>query len=301
MIFEGEAIEGGVRKKHRFVSNVTSLTKVIGGVRTVVGYDLDYSDGELVESEIYFLAQDDAGNIWRFGEYPEEWEEDEVIDTPTWMHGVDGALAGINMLANPTEGSPSYAQGWGPMVSWDDRGQVYKMGVKHTVPHATYEDVLIIDETSAQEPGAHQLKYFAKGVGNFAVGFMGDDPTQEVLELVTINTLSERELKKVDAAALEQEKRAYELSPDIYGKTEPIEGHKVARKAGKGTEPQRKITDEQAREIALQAMPGKYMAIKVERKMGAKRLVVEVIGAKDGKEWDVIIDMETGEVLAVAD
>ena len=45
--YEGFTSEEGVAVPHRVVFTVTDLTKVIGGVRTVVGYDLDYSAGLL--------------------------------------------------------------------------------------------------------------------------------------------------------------------------------------------------------------------------------------------------------------
>jgi len=60
----------------------------------------------------------------------------------------------------------------------------------------------------------------------------------------------------------------------------------------------RKISDAQARKIASRAVEGEIIEVAVERKMGAKRIVVEVI-SEDGMENDVIIDMVTGEVLAV--
>ena len=66
------------RVPHRFVMNVTDLTKVIGGVRSVVTWDLDYTDGELVEAELAFFAQDKEGNVWRMGEYPEEYDGRKV-------------------------------------------------------------------------------------------------------------------------------------------------------------------------------------------------------------------------------
>ena len=59
----------------------------------------------------------------------------------------------------------------------------------------------------------------------------------------------------------------------------------------------RKINDAQAAEIALAAVPGEVMDIAIERKMGDKRIVVEVIAAADMVETDVIIDMVTGKVL----
>ena len=46
-----------------------------------------------------------------------------------------------------------------------------------------FEDVLVIDEFNVEEVNAHQLKYFARGVGNILVDWSGDDETQEELEL----------------------------------------------------------------------------------------------------------------------
>src|SRR3989337_1115760 len=62
---------------HRVVSTVTDLTKVINGVRTVLILETDLSEGEIVESELAFKAQDDDGNVWNLGEYPEEHEDGE--------------------------------------------------------------------------------------------------------------------------------------------------------------------------------------------------------------------------------
>lgn len=59
------------------------------------------------------------------------------------------------------------------------------------------------------------------------------------------------------------------------------------------------ISEEEAKEIALKAVPGEVMEVAVERKLGAKRFVVEVIATPDGAETDVIIEMETGKVLAI--
>ena len=60
------------------------------------------------------------------------------------------------------------------------------------------------------------------------------------------------------------------------------------------------ITDDQAKKIALQAVPGKIASIEIERKLGGKRLVVKVLSAANNKaETDVIIDMLDGKVLAI--
>ena len=223
LVFEGETIENGETVPHRVIINVTDLTKVIGGIRSVVTWDLDYSAGELVEAELAFFAQDNDGNVWRMGEYPEEYQAGKFIDNPTWIHGLDNALAGIAMKANPQPGTPDYPQGWGPNVDWTDRGLVDKIIQETCVPAGCYQNVLIIKETSATEKGAFQLKYFASGFGNIMVDWTGSDKTQETLELVEYNELSPEELAEARMKALELEKNAYERSKNVYANTQPLE------------------------------------------------------------------------------
>ncbi len=58
------------------------------------------------------------------------------------------------------------------------------------------------------------------------------------------------------------------------------------------------ISEEEAKKIAVKAVPGTVTDVAIEKKLGAKRYVVEVIADADGAETDVIIEMETGKVLA---
>jgi hypothetical protein len=223
-VYEGTTIQDdGTTVPHRVEINVTDLTKEIGGVPSVVTWDLDYSDNELVEAELAFYAQDDEGNVWRMGEHPEEYDAGEFVAAPTWLHGIQEAKAGIMMQANPQVGTPSYAQGWAPAVDWTDRGQVDQF-TQTCVPVECYEEVLVIAETSASEPDAQQLKYYAQGVGNVRVGWRGaGEKTQEVLELVKIEYLNPEALAQVRAEALKLEKHAYEASREVYGQTPPAE------------------------------------------------------------------------------
>src|SRR5256885_7684601 len=115
LVYAGTTIEDdGKAVPRRLVSIVTDLTKVIGGVRTVVVWDVDYKDGQLAETEIAFFAQDNDGNVWLLGEYPEEWEGGKFLKAPVWLHGREEARAGIAMKAKPQVGTPSYAQARGP-------------------------------------------------------------------------------------------------------------------------------------------------------------------------------------------
>jgi hypothetical protein len=223
-VYEGTTVEDGESSPHRVVFTVTDLTKMIGGVRAVVAHDLDYSAGELVEAEIVFFAQSNDGTVWHLGQYPEEYEGGKRVAAPAWIHGIEDAKAGIVMKAEPRLGTPSYSQGWAPAVNWTDRGVVDQMGQKTCVPVDCYEDVLVIDETSQEEPGAHQLKYYARGVGNVRVGWRGEgEKTKETLELVKLEQLGPAALAEARAAALELEKRAYQISKKVYAHTPPAE------------------------------------------------------------------------------
>jgi len=223
-VFDGVTEEGGARIPHRVIITITDLTKVIDGVRTVVTWDQDLSEGNLVETELAFFAQDNDGNIWRLGEYPEAYDEfGKFVEAPAWISGLKGARAGIIMTADPQMGDRSYSQGWGPAVGFTDRGQVDQMGLETCVPLGCYENVLVIAESSQAEPDAVQLKYYARGVGNVRVGWSGEDATREDLELVEIIQLTPEALDEARAQALELEKRAYANSKEVYGMTPPSE------------------------------------------------------------------------------
>src|SRR5262249_1206663 len=97
--------KGGVGQSGRApppteVFTVTGLTKMVGGVRTVVAWDRDFLGGRLEEQEIALFAQDSRGNVWNFGEYPEEYDNGKFTGAPsTWVKGVRGDFGGIHALA----------------------------------------------------------------------------------------------------------------------------------------------------------------------------------------------------------
>src|SRR3990172_8703581 len=89
LILEGTANRGGGGRRHRVVFTVTDLTKVINGVRSVVVWDRDINNGRLAERELAFFAQDNDGNVWNLGEYPEEFNgRGKFLGAPsTWIAG----------------------------------------------------------------------------------------------------------------------------------------------------------------------------------------------------------------------
>lgn len=224
LVHKGSGIVDGVRTPHRVVLVVTDLTKVVDGVRSVVIYELDFDEEDLVEAEIAFFAQDDDGVIWHLGQYPEVFEDGKLIETPVWIAGQHDAKAGITIKAQPQLGGPSYSQGWGPEVGWADRARVFEVDSRTCVPTGCYDGVLVTDEFNRDEPDAHQLKYYAPGLGVVRVGWAGAlEAEQEVLELVEVSHLDAAGLAKIRAEVLAMEQRAYKSSKEVYAKTTPME------------------------------------------------------------------------------
>ena len=221
-VFEGSAIDDGEHISRRVLTTVTDLTKEINGVNTIVVWERDYTEGELVEAELAFFAQDNDGNVWHMGEYPEEYEDGEFDKAPGWLAGFEGASAGIAMRAEPRLRTPSYAQGYAPPpINWIDRGRVYKVDQKTCVPVDCYEDVLVIEEFERNKPGAYQLKYYAPGVGDVRVGWRGpEEEEKEGLELVKDVRLGPEALAEARANALKLEDHAYEIK-EFYRGTQP--------------------------------------------------------------------------------
>lgn len=221
MVYRGETIEDGEKQQHRVEFTVTDLTKEVGGIEAALILEEDFSADALVESELAMFAQADDGTVWHLGQYPEVYEDGEIVETPAWVHGVKGAQAGITIRENDKAGDPSYSQGWGPEVGWSDRARVIKVDQRTCVEAGCYDGVKVTEESSEDEPGAFQHKYYAPNVGGVRVGWAGNDPTKETLELLSVETLTPDALAKVRAEALKLEKSAFQHSKDVWGTTAP--------------------------------------------------------------------------------
>lgn len=223
LVLEGRADRGRGSLPHRVVFTVTDLTKTIAGVRTLVIWDRDINEGELVEAELAFFAQDDEGNVWNLGEYPEEYEDGEFVGAPsTWIAEVDGADGGIHMPADPQLGGSYYLQGSAPEIEFLDCAKVFKIGEKVCVPAGCYGGVLVTDEVSPLDhEGGSQRKYHAPGVGIVQVGSVGDKEG-ETLVLLEARRLSAEGLRAARRAAMRLERRAYDIA-EAYADTAPME------------------------------------------------------------------------------
>ncbi len=212
-VFEGHSIDEGKKVPHRIVFTVTDLVKLIGGVRARVIFDSDYVKGSLHEKELTYFAQDKLGNVWHLGQYREVHEEGVFVGGQIWtVDNPTGAKAGIMVprVEDIKVGNLSFSQGFAPApFYWTDRSRVFKVGQKVTVKAGTYNDVVVFEEFDAEHPGAVQLKYYARGVGNIKIGAEGKrgDKVEE-LELAKVHQLNPTELAEIRKLAIELEKRA---------------------------------------------------------------------------------------------
>jgi len=181
-IYEGT--KGGVPASNEVY--VTHETKVILGVTCIVVRDLAFLDGVLEEETLDWYAQDKRGNAWYFGEDARELDESgNVVSTEgSWEAGVNGALPGIVMVADPHVGV-RYRQEYAPGVA-EDMAKVSSVDKEASVPHGEFDDLLLTKEWTPLDPGVVEHKYYAPGVG-FILGVMVKGGS-ELTELVDITT-----------------------------------------------------------------------------------------------------------------
>jgi hypothetical protein len=151
--------EGGIVEEA-----VTSKTKVIMGVKTVVVHDFSKSaDGELLEDTYDYYAQDISGNVWYFGEDTKAYSGKKVSTEGSWLAGEDGAKPGIVMQASPQIGD-SYRQEYLPGEA-EDEATVVGLSETVEVPYGSFDNCVKTKEHSALAPGDLENKYYCPQIG----------------------------------------------------------------------------------------------------------------------------------------
>jgi hypothetical protein len=178
--YESETEEG----TEEIIVVVTDETKEILGVTATVVQDTVSLDGELIEDTFDWFAQDKEGNVWYLGEDTKEYENGEVVSTEgSWEAGVDGAEAGIVMLADPQVGD-TYRQEWYPGQA-EDAAEVISLSEEVTVPFGTFTNCLQTREFSTLEPELNEYKYYCTAVGAVTLEVAID--SGERVELIDVN------------------------------------------------------------------------------------------------------------------
>jgi hypothetical protein len=153
----------------RIEVEVTADTREIQGVTATVVRDTVTVEGEIVEDTYDWFAQDEAGNVWYLGEDTCEFEDGVCVAmTGAWEWGVDGALPGIIMPANPAvDGRPYYQEFYEGQA--EDVGEVVEVGVSVSVPAGTFDDCIVTRDTTPLEPDVQERKTYCAGVGNVLI------------------------------------------------------------------------------------------------------------------------------------
>ena len=168
----------------RDVVTVTSQTKVILGVTATVVSDVADHDGTVLERTSDWYAQDKQGNVWYLGEDTVHFLANGKGDTSgSWEAGVNGAVPGIVMEANP-QIPDAYRQellaGQAEDTAW-----IVNRGGTVSVPYGKVRNVLTTLEATRLEPGAYDQKVYGPGIGIVLEQSLTGDP--EVARLVSVS------------------------------------------------------------------------------------------------------------------
>jgi hypothetical protein len=143
---------------------VTRETKTVMGVVCVVVHDEVSRDDEAVEVTDDWYAQDAEGNVWYFGEATAEYENGEVVSTAgSWEAGVDGAMPGIIMPAQPVV-DVTYRQEFYEGEA-EDLAKVVETDAETEVPLGRYTGVLVTEDWTPLEPDLIEHKAYAPNMG----------------------------------------------------------------------------------------------------------------------------------------
>ena len=165
----------------------TETKKLANGITARVVRDTVTEDGEPVEDTIDWYAQDSDGNVWYMGEETAEFEEGKVkTRAGSWEAGVDGALPGIMVPANPVD-DMKYRQEYYAGEA-EDNGEVLSVGEQVEVPAGHYTDALLTKDTNALEPKVLEFKLYAPGVGPvLALGVSGGGGREELVKMEQVD------------------------------------------------------------------------------------------------------------------
>lgn len=289
--YEAKKAEG----TERIEVTVLRDTRKVMGVETRVVRDQVFLNGSLVEDTLDWYAQDKEGSVWYFGEDTAEYEDGVLTSHHgAWEAGVDGALPGIVMKTHPKVGDSYYQEYYAGEA--EDKADVLSVNETVTVPKGTYVGCVKTFDYTPLDLKSLEHKFYCKEVGFTVLEI--DTTDEERVELISVETGVET-LPAVLTPSKEKPVQVEAPPPGI-----PDSGSVPTTSAGggaSGAEAPAKITEAEAKEIALTRVPGVVTDIAIEAPFDKPLYVVEIKPAGGGAEVDVSIDMQTGAVLSVED
>ncbi len=177
----------------KVVVTVSSETKLLAnGVEAAIVRDTVYEDGVPIEDTMDWFAQDADGNVWYLGENTAEFEDGQLATRDgSFEAGVDGALPGVIMPADPAPGM-SYRQEYYAGEA-EDNGAVLALGQQAEVPAGHFDEAVLTADTIALEPDVLEYKLYAPGVGLvLALDISGGAGREELISMETVDVATAR-------------------------------------------------------------------------------------------------------------
>ncbi len=143
---------------------VLDETRTVDGIETRIVEEKETHDGQLVEISKNYFANCTENNVFYFGESVDIYQDGEVVShESSWLHGQDGARAGLIMPGSPLEDF-AYYQEIAPGVALD-RAVIESLDERIKTPAGVFRNSLETIETSPLEPTAEDFKWYAPNVG----------------------------------------------------------------------------------------------------------------------------------------
>ena len=159
-------IREGNGSKQKDTLEVLKETRNVNGVQATVVRDMVSTGDQIVEDTFDWFAQDKYGNVWYVGESVDNYVGGVLVGHKgSWEWGVDGALPGIIMWADPSAHlNEEYRQEY-YLGQAEDMGQVLSVNESVTVPFGSFDQVVKTLDFSKLETNAKEQKFYAAGIG----------------------------------------------------------------------------------------------------------------------------------------
>lgn len=157
----------GVEDGDSITLTITVLndTQEVDGIQTRVVEERESGSGELIEvSRNFFAFCKENGSVFYFGEDVDIYEDGEVVGHEGgWRAGENGFRPGLMMPGLALIGS-AYYQEFAPGTAMD-RARIVSLDTVLETPAGRFEHCLMTEESSPLEPGSHEFKIYAPGIG----------------------------------------------------------------------------------------------------------------------------------------
>ncbi len=155
-------LEGGGDK---VVITVLDETRQIEGFSTRIVEEKEWKSGDLVEiSRNYYALCEETKDVFYFGEEVDMYKDGDIVNHfGAWLHGENGAKAGLIMPGTPTVGM-KYFQEIAPGVAMD-RAEITSIDGVLETPAGSFKEALIIREGTALNSLEVEYKTYVRDIG----------------------------------------------------------------------------------------------------------------------------------------